>query len=217
MGTEFPAAGVYCEVSSCSVTARSLELGISPSQGVFICFYFFYSGFSLSTLVLLLSAQSLVIPFLSAPSGFFFNLFLFQLTSSLVYITLSILHNVQVSTASTSSCQIRALSLHAVWIRVILDTQTLHANLHASMDMANTQSRTNSSDSGGNQRLSHFLLHQWHPSSPWSWDSESMKEAQGLCLLNPPEWTLWQAISPTVCRICKHTVDLCPWQLCWVK
>lgn len=73
MGTEFPAAGVYCEVSSCSVTARSLELGISLSQGVFICFYFFYSGFSLSTLVLLLSAQSLVIPFLSAPSGFFLS------------------------------------------------------------------------------------------------------------------------------------------------
>lgn len=51
---------------------RSLELSISVSQGVFICFYFLYSRFSLSTLVLLFSAIS-VIPFLSAPSGPFFS------------------------------------------------------------------------------------------------------------------------------------------------
>lgn len=113
--------------------------------------------------------------FLSLPSLLLFLFFLlllhlfffiFQLTSSLVFLTLSILHGVHVSIASSSSCQIGALPLHAIWIRVILDTETLCANLHASMEMANTQSRTNSHDSGGNQRLSHFLVHQWPPSSP---------------------------------------------------
>lgn len=90
---------------------------------------------------------------------FVFFLFLLQLTSSSIYLTLSIQHKVQVSRASPSPCQIWALSLHDVWIRVILDTQTLHAKFHVSMDMADTQS---SSDSGGNQRLSDFFSSSIH-------------------------------------------------------
>lgn len=163
--------------------------------------------FLLSTLVLF-SAQSLIIPFLSAPSASFFP---FLICFS-VCLTWAILPRMQVSIASSSSCQIRAPSLYTFWIRVILDTQILHANLRASSDMANTQSRTNSSGSGSNQSMPHFLVHQW-PSSPSSWDSESMKETQELYSLSPPELTLWQAISHAGCQTCKHTFGLCSCQL----
>lgn len=148
--------------------------------------------FLLSTLVLLFSAQSLIIPFPSAPSASFFP---FLLISFSVCLSWAILPRMQVSIASSSSCQIIAPSLYTFWIRVIPDTQILRANLRVSSDTANTQSRTNSSGSGSNQNMPHFLVHQWPPSSPSSWDSKSMKEAQELYSLSPPERTLWQAIS----------------------
>lgn len=93
------AGGVYCEINSCSVAAQVFEAGYFSLPR---CFHllllplqvplFVHSGPSFLCRLLLFIFFLLLLDF-----------FFFQLTSSLVYLTLSILHRMQVCSACPSS------------------------------------------------------------------------------------------------------------------